>query len=284
MRVTRFESVGEFRERATPFLLEHEAANNLILGISASVADGSARYEGPLYFATVDDGGAVIAAAVRTPPYSIVLSVAPAEVTPLIAADILAISPDLPGVNGTSNVSHAFAEAIRVRSGRRFALARAMRIHELQRVIPVHDIPGQLRRATLADRDIVLAWSRSFSEETSGAPDDAADARALDMLGDAGDRAMYLWHDGGPVSMCGFSGPTPNGIRVSYVYTPPHLRGRGYASAAVAELSQHILDSGRRFCFLYTDLRNPTSNRIYQRIGYEPVIDVDEYAFEPAST
>ena len=68
-------------------------------------------------------------------------------------------------------------------------------------------------------------------------------------------------------------------MRVNAVYTPPGLRGRGYASACVAALSQKLLDEGRRYCFLFTDLANPTSNRIYQAVGYEAVVDVDEYKF-----
>ena len=70
-----------------------------------------------------------------------------------------------------------------------------------------------------------------------------------------------------------------SGIRIGPVYTPPALRGRGYASACVARLSQDKLDEGRTFCFLYTDLSNPTSNHIYQEIGYEPVCDVADYRF-----
>ncbi len=96
-------------------------------------------------------------------------------------------------------------------------------------------------------------------------------------------RTMYLWENRDRVvSMAGASGETPNGIRIGPVYTPPELRGRGYASALTAAVSQHQLDSGRRFCFLFTDLANPTSNKIYRAIGYEPVTDVDQYAFEQA--
>jgi predicted GNAT family acetyltransferase len=79
--------------------------------------------------------------------------------------------------------------------------------------------------------------------------------------------------------MAGYAGPTPHGIRIGPVYTPPGQRGRGYASACVARLSQDMLDAGRTYCFLYTDLTNPTSNHIYQQIGYEPVCDVAEYRF-----
>ena len=93
-------------------------------------------------------------------------------------------------------------------------------------------------------------------------------------------RGFRLWDDGGPVSLAGFGGGTPNGIRIGPVYTPPELRGRGYASALVAALSAELLAAGRRFCFLYTDLANPTSNRIYERIGYRRVCESAEIAFE----
>ena len=66
------------------------------------------------------------------------------------------------------------------------------------------------------------------------------------------------------------------------MYTPPEQRGHGYASAATAALSQLLLERGRRFCFLFTDLANPTSNHIYQTIGYQPVCDVDIYHFAEA--
>jgi hypothetical protein len=98
-----------------------------------------------------------------------------------------------------------------------------------------------------------------------------------------GSRTWYLWDDEGAVSVAASGGPTPNGIRIGPVYTPPELRRRGYASAVTAATSQAELDRGRRFIFLFTDLSNPTSNKIYQQIGYEPVIDVDQLTFVPVS-
>jgi len=108
---------------------------------------------------------------------------------------------------------------------------------------------------------------------------DTAEATATQWISGGG---LWLWVDDGPVAMAGAVGRTPNGIRVGAVYTPPDRRRQGYASSLVAALSQAQLDAGRRFCFLYTDLANPTSNHIYGAIGYEPVCDVDEYRFEPA--
>ena len=85
---------------------------------------------------------------------------------------------------------------------------------------------------------------------------------------------------GVPVSLVAYGNPTAHGVRIGPVYTPPEQRGRGYASACVAILSQHLLESGRTFCFLFTDLANPTSNHIYQTVGYNPVNDMDVYIFE----
>jgi predicted GNAT family acetyltransferase len=75
-------------------------------------------------------------------------------------------------------------------------------------------------------------------------------------------------------------GPTRNGIRVSYVFTPRPLRGKGYGTAIITALSQHLLDQGRRFCFLFADLDNPTSNSIYQKVGYQPVCDFHMVVWE----
>lgn len=94
-------------------------------------------------------------------------------------------------------------------------------------------------------------------------------------------KSVFFWEDGGvPVSMAMTRGRTASGARVSFVYTPPEWRRRGYASALVAAVSQRLLDSGCSFCVLYTDLSNPTSNALYRRLGYEPVCDVVDVEFD----
>ena len=104
--------------------------------------------------------------------------------------------------------------------------------------------------------------------------------RVLDLrLSGDPEAGFWIWEDGEPVSLAGFSGPTPNGIRIGPVYTPEDRRRRGYATRLVAEMSAHQLAAGRRFCFLYTDLANPTSNAVYERIGYRRVCESDEIGF-----
>jgi predicted GNAT family acetyltransferase len=142
-------------------------------------------------------------------------------------------------------------------------------------------VAGSWRVGQLSDVDLLAAWWVAFHREALAEGPPMADPRAtaerwVRRIG----RTPYLWIvDGRPVSLVATGSPTPNGIRIGPVYTPPDQRRRGYASALTAAASQAELDAGRRFCFLFTDLANPTSNRIYQAIGYEPVIDVDVYRF-----
>jgi uncharacterized protein len=98
-------------------------------------------------------------------------------------------------------------------------------------------------------------------------------------MGIADDR-VYLWDHGEPVTKVAKARSTTHGITVNLVYTPSSHRRRGYATSAVAHLSQLLLDEGYDFCTLFTDMANPTSNRNYQKIGYRPVMDYLQYRFE----
>ena len=153
------------------------------------------------------------------------------------------------------------------------------RIYRLSKVIPPRPTPGVMRRAAEQDRALLAAWITAFDREAlpdDGPPRDAD--RMVDRWLHERDRTAWLWEvDGRAVSLAGSGSPTPSGIRIGPVYTPPEDRRRGYASALVAAASQELLDRGRSFCFLFTDLANPTSNHVYQAIGYEPVTDVDQY-------
>jgi hypothetical protein len=167
----------------------------------------------------------------------------------------------------------ANAHGVALRAGMR------QRIYQLDEVIaPARPAPGAPRTAAADDVSLVAGWHAAFSEE--------AGVLMRDSLEWAEERvssgSVLLWEDKIPTSMAVRVGETLHGARVGGVYTPPELRGRGYASSCVAVLSQRVLDSGRLFCFLYTDLANPTSNAIYLRIGYRPVCDVVDYDFEVA--
>jgi len=267
--LVQLDDPNEFLERAAPLLLADEARHNLILGIAGTLRDQPGRYATHELW-LVEEDGVVRAAAVRTPPYRLVL--AGAAVQPL--ADRL---DDLPGVVAAAPEAEAFASAWTARTGASIRRRVGQGVYGLERVTPPAVAPpGRPRPAGEADRELLLTWLRAFSVEALDEnPDDEPLHRMIDMrITDDPDCGFVLWEDAGaPVSLTGFGSPTPTGIRIGPVYTPPDLRGRGYASALVADVSQGQLDAGRRFCFLYTDLSNPTSNKIYIDIGYERVCD-----------
>jgi predicted GNAT family acetyltransferase len=281
-QLTRHPSAAAFLAAAGPFLAEREAEHNLLLGLCVELERDPHTF-GPddPYFATVADGGQVVAAALMTPPHNLTLSLATPGALALIADDLATDWPALPGVAGPAEQARTFAEHWRARTGAAVHQHMALRIYQLTAVTPAARAPGRLRVATDADRSLVEAWLAGFQQDAAGDahPDPARIRRATDRWLAGGSRTLYLWEDGQPVSMAGVAGPTPHGIRIGAVYTPPALRRRGYASAVVAAASQAQLDAGRTFCFLYTDLANPTSNHIYQEIGYRPVCDVTEYRF-----
>ena len=151
----------------------------------------------------------------------------------------------------------------------------------MDELIPPRGVDGAMRLADSGDRTLVLEWMTAFTEEAlHGADDPERIERSVDArLGPGGTGGICLWETAGrAVSLAGFGRRTPNGLRIP-VYTPPEHRGHGYGSAVTAAASQIALDRGKRFCFLYTDLANPTSNAIYMRIGYRPVCDSREIAF-----
>lgn len=286
LRFHRIDDVEAFLAAAWDFLAAREAEHNLLFGITSSIrAAPDVFADDPPRFGIVTDAAdRVVAATLRTPPLNQVLSM----IDDLEAVDVIAdaLGDDLPGVLGPKEVAARFAERWDGRRGTTGRVKTAERIFQLDRVIaPERPAAGRWRLVEQGDRGVVARWVVAFVEEAHAEPAHIADPEAvaqrwIDQVG----RIGYVWEDDGEVvSFVGASGETPNGIRIGPVYTPPERRGRGYASSLTASASQDQLDRGRRFCFLFTDLANPTSNRIYQAVGYRPVVDVDEWRFEGAS-
>jgi uncharacterized protein len=143
--------------------------------------------------------------------------------------------------------------------------------------------PGRRRVAERADFDEMLQLIEAFQHEigVEWSRDDPRSRRALEgRLDEHPDSGLWIWeNEGRTVSLSGYQAATPSGARIGPVYTPPEERGHGYASRLVFEQSQWLLSTGRRVCFLYTDLANPTSNAIYRRIGYQQVCESAELMF-----
>jgi predicted GNAT family acetyltransferase len=268
----------EFLERAEGLLLADEARHNLILGLAGTLRDSPEFYrEHKLWLVT--DAGEVVGGALRTPPHNLVIAKprTPAAHEALAAA----IGGPLPGVTAAVPEAESFADAWQAKTRTRRRLRVSQRIYALEEVRPVEGVAGGGRKATDADRPLLRLWLRHFGiEALREQQDEERTERLLDHRLGSDSAGFVIWEDGLPVSLAGFGGETPHGVRVGPVYTPPVLRGRGYGSAVTAAVSAERLAAGRRFCFLYTDATNPTSNKIYTEIGYEPVCDAVDYAFE----
>ena len=211
----------------------------------------------------------------RTRPFNLVLARGSDDAVALLAGSI---EEDLPGVVGAVPEIDRFVAAHRAAAEPRARQG----IYALHTVKPPRPAAGQPRAATRSDRPLLLDWWRAFGIEALGDsdPDETQVAQNVDRKLSEAAGGIALWEDEGrPVSAVGFGSPTPTGVRIGPVYTPPEQRGRGYASSLTAHVSAGQLAAGRHFCFLYTNLANPTSNKIYADIGYERVCDSVEYTF-----
>jgi predicted GNAT family acetyltransferase len=277
MKVVQLSDVSEFIERAAQ-LLADEARHNLLLGLAGTLRDEPGLYpEQELWL--VEDAGAIVGAALRTPPYNLVLGNGGQAALEALAREVGA---GIPGAVGAVPEIDRFVAACARLHGVAPKPRVQQGIYALESVVPPERPPGKPREATAADRELLVRWWGEFGVEALGAleQDEEQNGRSVDHKLTAPGNGIALWEVGGePVSAVGYGSPTPTGVRIGPVYTPPGHRGRGYASALTAHVSADQLAAGRRFCFLYTDLANPTSNKIYVAIGYRRVCDSIQYAF-----
>lgn len=270
---------GRFLARVQPFLLKREAEHCLILGLLHGLRDGEQWGTAPPLMASVEDRGEVAAVVLMTPPHNLIVSWTGDDSTiDAIARELHVKGVAIPGVNSSAEIAGKFVAQWSQRSGCTVRQEWVQRIHQLSQVTNESRAAGRLREPEESDRALLTKWRAAFAIEADRTDPEQAEKAAAQPL--QGSTHLVLWDvQGIVVSMAGFTGRTPNGIRIAWVYTPPENRGKGFAGACVAALSQKLLDDGRKFCFLYTDLANPTSNHIYQTIGYEPVADATVYSF-----
>jgi uncharacterized protein len=275
--VQTFSDFSEARKLIEPWLLEREAEHGLAIGILRSLESGQHDYESPLFVAAVSSENRTVGFALRTPPHKLAISDIPVEAIPGLVSELRRVYNWIPAVLGPEAAGTFFAAAWAAstrctpRSGMRHRIYAAR--HAL---LPEAQPAGHLRLAGPADIDLLVPWTDAFVRETGLLPVDYDD-RVRRLIADQG---LYVWDDGQRRCMIAAMAPTPNGIRIGYVYTPPVDRGKGFASAATAHLTQLML-TRFDFCTLYTDLSNPTSNSIYQRVGYRPIADVSDINFLP---
>ncbi|WP_198768764.1 GNAT family N-acetyltransferase [Fictibacillus halophilus] len=239
------------------------------------------------FLATVKQNGKIMLSAMLIPPYALLLlekeesdgvAAVPFLVRYLIEEDYY-----IQKVMSPKAIGKVFAEKWTTAHHLEEKLLMDLRLYTLPSVIQPAARPGRLRIATEADLSFLPRWIVEMTEETNQIMT-MAEAEAYAKVR-VENKFLFIWEEHGkPVSMAAKTRPNIKGVSINLVYTPKNLRGKGYASACVAALSDHLLNEGFTFCTLYTDLSNPTSNKIYQNIGYEPVCDYIELKFNEKRT
>jgi len=272
-----------FVAAAGDFLHADPAGNSVILTVVETIRRGGGFAAGAgdevlgWYQA---QGEPVTGAFMHTAPYPVHVAAMPAEaVGPLV--DLLAGGGGaaVPGVGGDRAATDAFAAAWSERTGTRAHVQRRMRLHRLDALVePDPPPPGTAVVAGPEHRDVLVAWYEAFAAEI-GEPHRDVDPQVDDRIAYGG---AFLWlGDGGePVSLAGRTRLVAGQVRIAPVYTPPERRGRGYAAGATAAVTRAALDAGAREVLLYTDLANPTANRLYEHLGYRGVEDRVTVSFD----
>ncbi|MFE9774018.1 GNAT family N-acetyltransferase [Streptomyces sp. NPDC005931] len=276
--------LDDFLTRAGGFLRSRSAPHTVPLTVTETLRTrGPHTYgDGTPEFGLLERDGTVRAAFLRTPPHRLNVTALTAEEADALAARLADLRPRLPGVQAERDTAAAFADAWHRRTGAAVTPYQRQRLYRLGTLtVPRPVPPGRARTAGERDRAQLERWYRAFCEAVGERllqdPAQWVQARV-----ERGDVTFWETPDGTPVAMAGLSPEVAGQVRVAGVYTPAGLRGRGYAGAATAEVSRAALASGARDVLLFTDLANPTSNGLYQRIGYRPVADFAVYDFAPA--
>ena len=257
-----------FRRKLAALVSGGEVENPLLFGILAGVRGGDGTR-----LCTLQRGGRALAAAVQVRLRPLVLAKAEARALGALAREWHRRSLPLTGVFGPTESARGFALAW---PGTRLERVLSMRSYALTRVVSPGPAPGALRAAAAGDVPLLTAWAKAFIAESGGHPGDPEQI----IPDGAKDKRLFVWEvsaDRPPVAMAAWTGRTSTSARLTLVYTPPELRGQGYASACVAAVSQRLLDEGLERCLLFADLANSTSNAIYRRLGYRPFGDFAEY-------
>lgn len=275
MHVTLYPHIDGFVQAAQAFLERDEPLNNLLLGTALRLRASPGTDS---LCATVDDAGDQVAAALLTSDALILSGSSPAgrAAIPCIVAELRLQRRAVPRVTAPIPLAARFAEQWAAMTGTTITPEVRTRAWVLRQVLPPRARSGQLRPARAADTELIADWLWAFDHEALGAGTARTEAYAGAQRRIAG-QEIFVWDDGQPVAMAGTTRPTRHGRGVNAVYTPPEMRGHGYASACVAALSQRLLDSGAWFCTLFTDPTNPVSEAIYAKIGYRPLAEFETY-------
>lgn len=297
MELRFFDDPGDFLDTAGHVLAEQPVLSTVIAGIAERIqaqARASVPWpEGvPCWFATIHEGDRIVGTAMRTAPfgsYPAYLMPMPDDAVHLLARTLLDRGESVLAANGALPAVQVFCQDMAAATGRRAVVAQHTRLFELGDLVEPRPVAGSLRPARPEEQDLVGSWYDAFmvdaDEQAGREPGSSAHESPSpeELARRIGTGRMYVWvdeHDV-PVNVTAATTPAYAVSRIGPVYTPREQRGRGYASAAVYEVSRLLREAGERPC-LFTDQANPTSNKIYEAIGYRRLVDMANLQVEEA--
>jgi len=268
-------SLAELHPKVDGFLAER-VERNVQASLLVHARAGRMAGQKPLFAWSTDEHDGLLFFAMRIPPWPLLVSELEDDQAEALVESWLAEDPDVPGVSGAPATARAVARAWQKRTEGEVRSRMREAMHLLREVIEPSAWPaGALRQAQQEDRALLTSWERAFVLDSGITPDAADEAeRTIARRLDSG--SQFIWQDGAPVSTLAVSPAIAGTVRIGPVYTPPEHRRRGYASAAVATACVHALAEGAYQCMLFTDLANPTSNKIYAAVGFQRFADWEE--------
>ena len=278
MEIKKYSDANYFLNDNHQFLFANESANNLIIGIANKL--GARKEQSDALMCSVREDNNILLAAVMTPPRDLIVASSETNerAISLLINDFIINKTDLPGILAEYTFADLFCKKWSEETGDELKLFRKDRAYQLRECKGIKLSSGQMRLAVRDDIDLIAEWVRDFHSEINESITDEG-ARQMSAVKIA-NKEIFVWIDGEIVSMCATDRETQRGKVINLVYTPPQNRGKGYATSCVFNLCKQILDEGKSFCSLFADLDNQTSNSIYGKIGFIPILDLLHFKFE----
>jgi len=285
MKVQLIESIAAFLEMTAERRSADPLRTNVIGSVAGSVSFGRSHYDECRWWVVTDDD-VVVAMAMRTSPFAMVLAPMSHDAATLLGEAVGRLDDDVPGLSGSREVVDYLLEGYRASGSPGSQRAAHVRRHDLMYELDKLTTPiveGHGRRAHHHEVESLAAMFTQFVDEVELSPLSLADARE-GVVKAVNEGSLFCWErDGEMVSFAGHAPVVHAGSsqvgRVGPVYTPPNFRRHGYASAITAMATQHLVNQGARV-MLFTDASNPTSNAIYQVLGYRPIDELVDVRFE----
>ncbi|CAF1228110.1 unnamed protein product [Adineta ricciae] len=279
--VRKYDTVSAFLDDCKTYLMRNECENNLILGICNRNLNVPIDPEKSILVAAVNKSGTIISCAFTTsskPALAVFIPQLDDAIKPLVDY-FIRHGIQLEGLNGKTDVVNTFLQHY----SKPMIQSTKILLNVVKTLRNIELVQNsELELASMQDLSLLTTWIKNFQIDAGLLPlwsDEKIQATTADRIQKKLVFVLVINDERQFVSMAAIVRETDNLSFIGWVYTPPDLRNKGFASAVVYKLTDLILNTRQRHCALFTDEANPTSNKIYRNIGYEPVAEYLDICF-----